>query len=136
MSMHRNTPDTAVLTDLGARLAHLRLQRNLTQEELAHEAGVSKRTVIRLESGESTQLTNLIRVVRALGLLGNLDAFVPPPFPSPLAQLRMRAKERRRASGGAKKRGPSSKPATAEWTWGDESTKSRGNPRGKPRGQP
>jgi transcriptional regulator with XRE-family HTH domain len=77
MSTHRNTPDTAVLTDLGARLAHLRLQRNLTQEELAHEAGVSKRTVIRLESGESTQLTNLIRVVRALGLLGNLDAFVP-----------------------------------------------------------
>ena len=88
--------------------------------------------MIRLESGESTQLTNLIRVVRALGLLGNLDAFVPPPLPSPLAQLRMRAKERRRASGGAKKRSPSSKPATAEWTWADESTKSRGEPRGKP----
>ena len=31
MSTHQNTPDTAVLTDLGARLAHLRLQRNLTQ---------------------------------------------------------------------------------------------------------
>lgn len=136
MSTHQNTPDKAVLTDLGARLAHLRLQRNLTQEELAHEAGVSKRTVIRLESGESTQLTNLIRVVRALGLLGNLDAFVPPPLPSPLAQLRMRAKERRRASGGAKKRSPSSKPATADWTWGDESTKSRGEPRGNPRVNP
>jgi len=134
------TTDAAVLAELGARMAHLRLQRNLTQEQLAREAGVSKRTVIRLENGESSQFTNLIRVVRALGLLGNLDAFVPPPLPSPLAQLRLHAKERRRASGESKKRGPSSKPATTEWTWGDESPKSRGAPkdetRDEPRGQP
>ena len=109
--------DAAVLAALGDRLARLRLQRNLTQAQLAREAGVSKRTLIRLESGESSQVTNLIRVVRALGLLGNLDAFVPPPLPSPLEQLRSRAKERRRASPGVKKSGPAPK-----WTWGDDSS--------------
>lgn len=108
--------DTTVLAEVGERLARHRLQRNLTQSQLANEAGVSKRTLARLESGESSQLTNLIRVIRALGLLGNLDAFIPPPIPSPIERLRSKAKERRRASPSTKKDAPRSK-----WTWGDES---------------
>lgn len=55
------TTDAAVLAELGDRLSRRRLQRNLTQAQLAREAGVSKRTVIRLERGESSQVTNLIR---------------------------------------------------------------------------
>jgi putative transcriptional regulator len=121
MADARDMTDPAVLAQLGERLARLRLQRNLTQAALAREAGVSTRTLIRLERGESSQVTSLIRVVRALGLLGNLDAFVPPPVPSPIEQLRSRAKERRRASPGAKKGGP-----PTEWTWGDESPKAGG----------
>ncbi len=115
--------DEAVLAELGDRLSRLRLQRNLTQAQLAREAGVSKRTLIRLESGESIQVTNLIRVVRALGLLGNLDAFVPPPLSSPIAQLRSRKKERRRASPGVTKSGP-----PPQWIWGDDLSKTRGEP--------
>jgi transcriptional regulator with XRE-family HTH domain len=115
--------DQAVLAELGDRFSRLRLQRNLTQAQLAREAGVSKRTVIRLESGESSQVTNLIRVVRVLGLLGNLDAFVPPPLSSPLAQLRSQMKERRRASPGVTKSGP-----PPQWTWGDDLSKTRGEP--------
>jgi len=115
--------DQAVLAELGDRFSRLRLQRNLTQAQLAREAGVSKRTVIRLESGESSQVTNLIRVVRALGLLGNLDAFVPPPLSSPLAQLRSQKKERRRASPGVTKSGP-----PPQWIWGDDLSKTVGEP--------
>jgi transcriptional regulator with XRE-family HTH domain len=106
--------DPAVLAEIGQRLARHRLNRNLTQAELAKEAGVSKRTLVRLEGGESTQLTNLIRVLRALGLLANLDAFIPPPVPSPIQQLRTEGKRRKRAS---RKHG---KPAVDdEWTWGE-----------------
>ncbi len=123
MAKPREMTDAAVLAEIGDRLARLRLQRNLTQAQLAREAGVSKRTLIRLESGESSQVTNLIRVVRALGLLGNLDVFIPPPLPSPIEQLRSRAKERRRASPGAKKSGPPTK-----WSWGDEASKAGGEP--------
>ena len=115
--------DEAVLAELGDRFSRLRLQRNLTQAQLAREAGVSKRTLIRLESGESIQVTNLIRVVRALGLLGNLDAFVPPPLSSPIAQLRSRKKERRRASPGVTKSGP-----PPQWIWGDDLSKTGGEP--------
>lgn len=122
MAIPNELTDRKVLADLGDRLARHRLDRNLTQDQLAREAGVSKRTVIRLEKGESSQLPNLVRVLRALGLLGNLDALVPAPLTSPLAQLKSRAKERRRASPATKKPGQGSK-----WTWGDE-TKGGGKP--------
>lgn len=115
MNTSKKMTDRNVLAELGDRLSRHRLDRNLTQEQLAREAGVSKRTVIRLENGESSQLANLIRVLRVLGLLANLDALVPAPLVSPLAQLKSRAKERRRASPVAKKSVPA-----ATWTWGDE----------------
>ena len=114
MRIRQELTERTVLSDVGDRLARHRLDLNLTQAQLAREAGVSKRTVVRLEHGDSTQLTNLVRVLRALGLLANLNALVPPPLTSPLAQLESRSKERRRASPIAKK----SRPA-AKWTWGD-----------------
>jgi len=114
MVRHENMTDPAVLATLGDRLARHRLDRNLTQAQLAGEAGVSKRTLLRLEAGESTQLTNLIRIIRALGLLGNLDAFVPPPTPSPIDQLRSGGKSRKRASPRRNKLEPNN-----QWSWGD-----------------
>ena len=47
----KQTTDEAVLSELGGRLARVRLARNFTQAGLARQAGVSKRTVERLESG-------------------------------------------------------------------------------------
>ena len=46
--------DSAVLHELGERLSRRRIDAGLTQAELAHEAGVSKRSVERIEAGEST----------------------------------------------------------------------------------
>lgn len=118
--------DSAVLAKIGQRLAQHRLERNLTQAELAKEAGVSKRTLIRLEGGESTQMTNLIRILRALDLLASLDAFIPAPVPSPIQQLRAEGKRRKRAS-----RKAGSPARDEEWTWGDgeetESDSGRGS---------
>ena len=104
----------AVLPELGERLAQTRLNRNVTQAELAREAGVSKRTVERLEAGASTQLSNLVRIVRALGLLENFDLLVPEPTPSPIEQLKRQTRKRIRAS-------TTSRPATdSPWKWGEE----------------
>lgn len=109
--------DSAVLAELGRRLARRRLDRNLTQAQLAERAGISPRTVVRLEAGESTQLTNLIRVLRALDLLDALDALIPPPLPSPIEQLRAKGRARKRASRRADK---GAAPDRREWTWGDD----------------
>src|SRR3954451_22470379 len=101
--------DEAVLTELGGRLARTRLNRNLSQAQLAREAAVSRETVQRMEAGGSIRLTAFVRVLRALGLLGALDAVVPDAVASPIEQL-----ER----GGAKRRRASSPRRDAKWRWG------------------
>ena len=112
--------DEAVLRELGARLAGARLARNLTQAALAEQAGVSKRTVERLESGEvAAQLTAFLRVCRALGLVEHFDALVPEPVASPIAQLRMQGRQRRRASGASGSKLTAKEPG--RWTWGESS---------------
>ena len=103
--------DSAALEVLGQRIARYRLNRNLTQAALAHEAGISLPTVQRLEGGHSTQATNLIRVLRALQLLDNLDSLVPEPAISPLQQARMQGRTRQRASS------PRSHKPASPWTW-------------------
>ena len=115
MKILDDSPDAAALVELGQRLTRARLDRNLTQADLAREAGVAKRTVERLEAGESTQLGNLLRVLRALDLLGRLDALVPESAPSPVEQLRLAGRARERARRAPPRTG--AKP----WTWGDES---------------
>jgi transcriptional regulator with XRE-family HTH domain len=109
------------LRDLGERLAARRLERNQTQAQLAREAGVALRTIVRLERGESTQLANFVRVLRALELLEplleSLARLAPEPASRPLAQLRRRARERRRAS--SPRTTPEQEGASG-WTWGDE----------------
>ena len=115
MKEHLVASDDAALEALGRRLARHRLNRNLTQAALAAQAGVSTPTVQRIEQGHSSQAANLIRILRALGLLGNLDALVPEPPASPIQQARMRGRIRQRASSS------SGKPATpVDWSWGDE----------------
>ena len=48
--------DSTVLTELGGRIARARLDRNLTQAGLAHEAGISTPTLKRLERGQGSNL--------------------------------------------------------------------------------
>ena len=89
--------DQNILSALGGRLARQRLSRNLTQATLAREAGVSKRTVERMEAGESVQLNNALRVLRVLELLGGLDRLVPEVPASPMAALEAERGRRKRA---------------------------------------
>ncbi len=73
MDLLENMSDDAVLAVIGERMARRRLTRQMTQAELAEEAGVSKRTIDRIEAGASAQTVNLIRVLRVLDLLRGLD---------------------------------------------------------------
>jgi transcriptional regulator with XRE-family HTH domain len=53
--------DKSILAELGGRLAQRRLELKLTQADLAEQAGVSKRTVERIEAGATTQMSTMIR---------------------------------------------------------------------------
>ena len=105
----------AVLAELGERVARHRLERNLTQEQLAAAAGIGPATLQRLERGESVQLTSLIGVLRSLGLLEGLDVLLLEPAPRPVERLRRQGQRRKRA------RAPRERPdADGTWTWGED----------------
>lgn len=112
--MRNNSSDDAILLQLGERLLQYRLNNNLTQAALAKEAGLSARTINRLEHGHSTQLSNLIRILRGLGLLENMDTLIPEQALSPMQQMKLQGKIRQRASSAAKK-------GTGKvWSWGED----------------
>ena len=116
MKISNQVVDDMILRELGQRLARLRLTRNLKQSDLATQAGVSKRTVERMEAGGPTQLVNLVRVSRALGLVERFDGLIPEPVISPVAQLKLRGKERKRA---VSAREPTAS-STSKWQWADK----------------
>ena len=90
--------DKAILREVGRRLRRRRLDENLSQQRLADLAGLSRTTVSDLERGAPAGMLTLIQVLRALGGLEELDAFLPEPGPSPLQLAKMKGRERRRAS--------------------------------------
>ncbi|MGD0980798.1 MAG: helix-turn-helix transcriptional regulator [Solirubrobacteraceae bacterium] len=115
MRINNQLSEAAILSELGGRLARLRLDRNLTQQELAAEAGVSKETLQRLERGHSVTMNGLLRLLRALDLLEALDALVPEPLPSPIEQLDRAGGQRRRAAGA---HSPRRREQADGWSWG------------------
>jgi len=117
MSGISSQPIRRWLDQLSQRLVQHRLNRNLTQAELARAAGISPRTLARLENGESTQLENFLRALIALGLEGGLERLVPDVPQSPIQQLERSGRARKRATGRRKSRSGQSEP----WSWDDES---------------
>lgn len=108
--------DEAILAELGGRLARRRIELQLTQAEAARQAGIGKRTLERIEAGESTQLSSLLRLLRVLELLPALDQAVPPARPGPMELLRHKGKVRRRAPGRRHADVPG-----RPWTWDEDS---------------
>jgi len=119
MKISREVNDKVLLHELGERVAHARLERNLTQATLAAEAGVAKRTVERLESGEvAVQLSGFLRICRVLGLLERFDTLIPEARPSPMELLKLQGRKRQRASKTSDR--PTSRVKDgSRWSWGD-----------------
>lgn len=106
--------DDAILAELGKRIARYRVDNQVTQADLAEQAGVSKRTVERIEAGASAQMSTIIRILRVLELLPGLDQLVPEPGPRPMDLLKRKGKVRQRASSGRRTAGSDKK-----WSWDD-----------------
>lgn len=95
------------------RLVQIRLARNTTQKQLATEAGVSLRTISRLEKGQGVSLDTFIRVLSALGIQHGLESLLPDPAIRPMDRISGRAGERMRA------RPARTKKTNEHWSWGD-----------------
>jgi len=89
--------DAEVVREIGSRLRAHRLQGNVSAAEIAARAGLNRNTVLNAERGVNPRIETLVRILRALGRLDSLDAFLPPPALSPLQLVRTAGRPRQRA---------------------------------------
>ena len=71
------------LKNLGDKITRLRIARNLKQSELAYEAGISERTLQRMEAGEVVKTDGLLKVIAYLDRLDALLDAIDTPSLSP-----------------------------------------------------
>lgn len=117
MKIDGQTSDATVLDELGSRLARTRLERNVSQEQLAADAGVSKSTVERIETGREVKLSSFVRILRGLDRLEILDQLLPEPLPSPIERAKLQGRRRQRA---AEPRRKEEAEQPGPWRWGTD----------------
>jgi transcriptional regulator with XRE-family HTH domain len=87
---------------IGRRIAELRVQRSITQEQLAEESDVDARYIQRIEAGEiNITVETLVRLANVLRV-GVAEIFAPPRAPTTRTRSTP-AGELRNASGHRKK---------------------------------
>lgn len=86
--------DEAIEKELGQRLARVRINANLTQDELAEAIGIDRGRISRLESAGSGKLSTVVAVLRHLDQLDLLEQWLPEGVTiSPLKQLESEMKK-------------------------------------------
>ena len=113
MKINSENNNSAVLSELGARIKRNRIDMQLSQQDFAAKAGISTRTLSAAENGEDIRLSNLIRILRTLGCLENIDLLLTELAFDPEA-YRTLGRERKRISKSNKNRNK------IKWKWEDE----------------
>ncbi|NOZ52258.1 MAG: helix-turn-helix transcriptional regulator [Gammaproteobacteria bacterium] len=91
--------DKSIAAEIGRRIEQIRLEQNLTQQQVADEVGLSRVSYRKLAAGAG-KFENVIAVLRVLSRLDLVEQFVPETTFSPMEQLKLKGKQRQRATGG------------------------------------
>jgi len=98
------------------KLESVRLMKNISQARLADQAGVSRRTISRMENGKGVSLDTFIRVIKALDLTDHLTALVPSTEIRPIERVKRKAERKNASSPRIKKEVSTGK----KWEWGNQ----------------
>lgn len=79
--------DANAVARLGKEIKRMRLERNLSQADIAQHTGLDRSTVQRLEGGRAATLLTVVQVLRALDRLDLLDPWVQERRATPMMLL-------------------------------------------------
>lgn len=99
------------ISELGQKIKMYRIMNEMSQQDLEDKSGVSKRSISRLEQGESVQLDNLFKIIIALGLADNIEVLVPDQRKRPSYYLEKADNKAKRVRKKVEK---------SNFKWGDE----------------
>ena len=113
MKISFENSNAAVMKEIGARIKRGRLDMQLSQKELAERAGISARTLSTAENSGDVRLESLVRILRVMGHIDNLNLLLPELSFNP-EDYRTLGKSRQRVSK------QSTQKKSTGWKWGDE----------------
>lgn len=87
-----------ILKEIGSRIKRKRLNKNMSQEDLASRSGLSRRTISLAESNGCVGLKVIICILRVFKSLEDIDLLFPEESLSPIELLKLRGSARKRAS--------------------------------------
>ena len=90
--------DPAIVKEIGKNLKQMRLNQNISQEQLAELSGINRVTISRLEGGRAATLLTVVQILRALNKLDILNIFSEEPEISPIQLLKLQEKQKKYAS--------------------------------------
>lgn len=90
--------DNAIVGVLCKSIKQMRLNKNISQEELSLQSGVNRVTISRMETGKAINLLTLIQLLRALEQLDLLNYLNVEPEISPMLVMEQQQKLRKKAS--------------------------------------
>jgi transcriptional regulator with XRE-family HTH domain len=90
--------DIIVVKTLCQSIKQMRLNKNMSQDELAERSGVSRITISRMETGKAINLLTLVQLLRALENLDLLNYLNIEPEISPIQVMEERTRFRKKAS--------------------------------------
>jgi Helix-turn-helix. len=108
----QNDSSKAIIKLLSEREKAYRIDYPMTQKELSDKSGVSIRSIQNFEHGGDIQLSNLIKITKALELGDNIAMLIPDVSKKPSMYLE-KPKKRVRAS-------KTGKAERSTFKWGDE----------------
>ena len=90
--------DNAIVSVLCKSIKQLRLNKNISQEQLSALSGVNRITISRFENGQAINIMTLIQLLRALESLEILSEFNILPEISPLLVMKQQLQWRKKSS--------------------------------------
>lgn len=114
MKITQKSTDSEIMAEIGKRLKRYRIDSGFSQTELADRTGISAKTISNLEDGMQGNMLTLIRVLRALKLLDNLELIAPNQDDRPVDFLYYNERAPQRVSRNRHNK------ERKEWKWGDE----------------
>lgn len=88
----------AILRLLGTQIRQMRLNKNLSQTKLGKFAGLSRNTIVKIESDGIGTLISFIQILRVLEKIEILNQFITEAPVSPIQIAKLQGKARKRAS--------------------------------------
>ncbi len=96
MNVDNFNTDQEIIAEIASRLRNLRLndpEHQMSQQQLADRAGISKSTVARFEQKGEISLMPLIAILRVMKLLPNINQLVPENIAlSPMQVSKLKSK--------------------------------------------